>query len=561
MKSRAATPDDASWRADLTAGLSTALVLVPQSLGYALLAGLPPVVGLRASTFALVPYVFLGTSAAAAIGPVAMDSLLTAAALGDPAFAHLNLVALAALLAVLVGLVQFALAALRLGHVANFLSMPVTTGFLTAAALLIALSQASALAGLPSASDPSLLPLAHHLLRNAHRLHWPTVVLASTSIAALFALDRLKPHWPRAPIVLALLSVLSITVPWFASVPRIGSVPLAWPRFEVLSPDVGLLGNLLPYAVTIAFVGFVEDYSTLLKFADTHGVPRPARELAALGAGNVVAGLSGGYPVTVGLSRSAVLVRAGAKTKRAGLFTALGVLVFGTVLAPLLGYIPKGVLAAVVVTSVTGLVDVGAIRRIATVKRSDGLFAVLTLAGTLAAGFQWGIAVGILASVANFLFRSTRPHVAILGHIPGTTTYRNVARYPEAETVPGMLLVRIDSLLYFGNATFLRDTMARLEAEAGAIDGIVLDASGIGELDASGELALTRLVDDYDARGITFAIASVKGPVRDVMKRSGLWQRLGRRRLYLDVHSAVEALRPPITRETSGGARAISPAI
>lgn len=548
-------------RADVVAGLTTALVLVPQAMGYALLANLPPIAGLHAATLALVVYAVVGGAPALAIGPVAMDSLLTAAALATTGLTDDgDKLAAAGLLALMVGAVQVAMGTLRLGHLTNFLSAPVVSGFTSAAAILILLTQLPPLAGLPSTTASEIVPVFRYLAERAREVHVDALAVGLVSIAALRFLEKRWPTLPRAPIVLTLATLVVSFVPGLEGIRRVGDLPRALPSPHLRMPDATLLEQLAPHAFTIAFVAFLEAYSVAKRFAETHGEPDPSRELLALGAANFGSAASGGFPITGGLSRSAVLVRAGARTKLAGAVTAVAVLLSSLLLAPLLAKIPKTALAAVVITSVATLIDPDAVKRIKQVKPTDLVWMVAAFGVTLFAGFQMGIAAGVVGSVGAFLFESTRPHVAVLGRIPGTTTYRNVLRYPEAEPVPGFLIVRIDAQLYFGNATFLREKMAELEAAATEpVKAIILDASGVNQLDSSAEGALARLLDGYEKRGVRFAVASVKGPVRDVLKRSGLWQRLGSEHLFLDVHAAVEALRPP--PETPEVPRALSPAI
>lgn len=532
-------------RADVIAGLTTALVLVPQAMGYAMLAGLPPISGLHAATLALVVYALFGSSPAMAVGPVAMDSLLTAAALSSLTFVGPeDRLAAAGLLAVMVGASQLAMGTLRLGHLTNFLSAPVISGFTTAAAFLILLTQIPALVGIASTPASGAAALTVHLASHLAQLDPRALAVGLGSIGALVLMDRKVPNVPRAPVVLAAATVLVSFVPGLSDLSRVGAVPRALPGPHLHHVDIETLRLLAPHALAISFVAYLEAYSIAKRFAATCGEPSPSREFFALGASNLASALSGGFPITGGLSRSAVHVRAGARTKFAGVVTAFAVLVATFLLAPVLALIPKSALAAVVATSVASLVDRDAMRRVFRVKPMDGVWMTLAFVATLTFGFQWGIIVGVAASVAAFLFESTRPHVAVLGRLPGTQSYRNVLRYPEAESVAGMLMVRIDAQLYFGNATFLRDTMAQLEADArrkGSLRAVILDASGVNQLDSSAEAALSTLTESYRARGIGFALASVKGPVRDVMKRSGLWNRLGRDHLFLDVHSAVEA--------------------
>lgn len=533
-------------RADLAAGITTAMVLVPQAMGYAMIAGLPPIAGLHGALVGLVVYAALGRSSALAIGPVAMDSLLTGVALASvPDLPIANRLALAGVLAVFVGAVQLALGAFGLGGLTNLLSRPVLLGFTSAAAVLVLVNMVPGLLGLAPAGSSELGPVVRHLIREADGIHAPTVIVGGLVIAGVLVLERVRPSWPRAPLVLAAAALVVAFVPGFEGVRTIGVVPAALPGPALVVPTLDQLRTIAPHALTIAVVAYLEAHSIAKRFADAHGEPRPADQLVALGASNVAAGFLGGFPITAGLGRSAALVAAGARTRIAGLVTAGVVGIVVLVGGPVLATLPRAGLDAVVVTSLFALVDVAAAREVARIAPLDGVFLGLTFVATILLGFQWGVALGIGASVAAFLHATTAPHAAVLARIPGTHAYRNRERYPEAIPVERMLLVRIDAQLYFGNATFLRETMSELEDQAGAIDAIVLDASAVGSLDSSAAEALAKVVDDCESRGVAFALASVRGPVRDVLKRSGLWQRLGRGRLFLDVHSAVESLRPP----------------
>ncbi len=527
---------------ELVAAASTALVLVPQAMGYALLAGLPPVTGLRAATFPLLAYAGAGSSPAVAVGPVAMDALLAGAALTAVGASGPERVALAALLALLVGVVHLLLGVLGLGRLTELVSMPVLIGFTSAAAVIIALTQVPALVGVASTSSSALAPLVTYIVRHAHEAKLTASIVGVTSVAGMFALEHFAPRAPRAPIVLAVATVVVAFVPTLAGVPTIGAIPSAWPAFAMAMRLDNVIA-LLPHAITIAIVAFVESYAVAKRFATTcQAEPAPSRELYGLGLSNVVSGLVGGMPITGGLSRSAVQVRAGARTRVTGAIVGVLVLGLAVALAPVLAHIPRAALAGVVATSALGLVDRAGIARIRRVKPTDLVFTALTVLATFGLGFQWGIAVGVAASIAGFVRSTTRPHVAVLGRIPGTTAYRNVVRFPEAVPIPGILLVRIDAELYFGNATFLRETIDRLVDERPDTRVIVLEASGVNQLDASAEEALAELVARYEARGLTFALSSVKGPVRDVLRASGLWQRLGDEKLFLDVHGAAESL-------------------
>ncbi len=550
------------WRADLAAGLTTALVLVPQAMGYALLAGLPPLTGLHAATLALLVYAVLGSSAALAIGPVAMDSLLTAVALSsldlpDPA----QRVAAAGLLAAMVGATLVVMGLLRLGYLTNFLSTPVVLGFSSAAAVLIVLTQAAALTGLPATRAADLVGLLGHIGRHVAQVRGTVLAVGATAVVALVLLQKHRPQWPRSPMVLIAATLATECLPWLHSLPRVGAVPRALPGPHLQDAALSWGQTLAPHALTLALVAFVEAYSVAKRYVERCGEPRPSREMVALGAANLASAASGGLPIAAGLSRSAVLMAAGGRSRWTGVITAVAVLTVTLALGPLLARIPTAALAAVVVVSVSSLIDIGALRRVRQVKPLDAALLAATSLVTLAAGFLWGIGLGVLLSIAAFLVESTRPHMAVLGRIPGSQAYRSIARYPHAEQIAGLLLVRVDGQLYFGNVAFLRDQMAALEAAAGAgLEAVILDASGINQLDSTAETELARLADGYAKRGIRFGLASVKGPVRDVMQRSGLWQRLGRDRLYFDIPYAVAALRPsqPIDPEDPD---ALTPAI
>lgn len=540
------TLDGAALRRELVAAATTALVLVPQAMGYALLAGLPPAAGLRAATLPLFAYAGLGSSPAVAVGPVAMDALLAGAALTAVGAEGTSRVALAALLALFVGGLQIAMGALRLGRLTELVSMPVLLGFTAAAAVIIALTQVPAILGVAPTSASALAPLVRHVLAEAPSARAPIVGVGVVSIASMAALERLAPKVPRAPLVLLVTSLLVALVPALAAVPVVGEVPRTPPSGAWLSLDVDtdVVLGLLPYAATIALVAFVESYAVAKRFAATCAAePQPSRELVALGASNVVSACVSGMPIAGGLSRSAVQVRAGARSRVTGALVGAFVLVLALAAAPLLARVPRAALAGVVLVSAIGLVDRAAIARLRTVKPTDLVFTVVTIVATLGLGFGFGIAVGVVASIAGYVRSTTRPHVAVLGRIPGTTAYRNVDRFPEAVPIPGLLLVRIDAELYFGNATFLRETIDRLVEARGDVRAIVLDASGVNQLDASAEAELAALVDRYERLGVCFALASVKGPVRDVLRASGLWQRIGDDKLFLDIHAAAERCR------------------
>ena len=533
---------------DVVAGLTTAVMLVPQAMGYALLAGLPPIHGLYASVAPILLYAMLGTSRHLAVGPVAMDSILVASAVGAIATVGTeNYVLIAAALGLMVGVVQAGLGFLRAGFLVNFLSRPVVAGFTAAAALIIAASQLGHLLGVG-------LPRTHHVhrvvweaVRSFPDWSWPTLALGAASVAALVVS---KKRWPRFPAALAVVVVATLVV-WALGlstrgVSIVGEVPAGLPGFHVPSVDTAILLDLVPAAATIALVSFMEAISVGRTFAQEYRYDiYPNRELIALGFANLAGGVTGGYPIAGGFSRTAVNVRAGARTQLAALITCAVVVLTLLFLTRAFFYLPKAALSAIIVAAVAGLIDIKGAREVYRIKRTDFYLLVLTFVATLSLGIQWGILVGIGASLLLFLVRTTRPHFAVLGRIPESQTYLSAARHPQAETLPGIILVRIDAQFYFGNVSFLKETVRRLVDESEVpVRYFVLEAAGVNGLDSAAAATLAELDQELEARGIKLVLTRIKGPVRDVLHRTGLLDKMAREgRVYLSTHRAIEILR------------------
>lgn len=544
-------------RRDLAAGLTTAVMLVPQGMAYAMLAGLPPIRGLYASLLPLVAYSVLGTSRQLSVGPVAMVSLLVSASIVPLAAGDPNaLVAYATLLALMVGVLQLGMGLARAGLLVNFLSHPVVTGFTSAAALIIGASQLQHLLGV----ELPRTHLVHRIIIGAldqwRAIHVPTLAMGGLAVAGLLGMQRFARNWPRALIVVAATTTLT----WAAALEArgiriVGEVPAGLPSLAMPKLSTGTILSLGPTAVAIALVGFMESIAVATTYARKNGYElRPNRELVGLGVANVAAAFTQGFPVTGGFSRTAVNADAGARTGVAGLVTAGVVALALLFMTPLFYFIPNATLAAIVITAVAGLIDTREVRRLWTVKRAELWPLGVTFFGTLALGIEAGIGVGVALTLATFFFRTTRPHVAVLGRLPGTDVYRNVKRHPEAQTVDKVLIVRVDAQFYFGNASFLKETLARLEAEAPEpIDTVIIDASSINQLDSSAESALREIHDGYLRRGVTLLLAGVKGPVQDILDRSGLSERLGRQAFTLRVEDAV---RTALSARKNGGATA-----
>lgn len=529
---------------DVAAGLTVAAMIIPQAMAYALLAGLPPEVGLYASTVPLVAYAVLGTSRQLAVGPVAIVSLLTASALGAVVQeGTAGYVEAAAVLALLVGAVSALLGVARLGFLTNLLSHPVLVGYTSAAAIIIGFSQAKHVFGVRTPRTDHFHDDVAELVRALGATSWITVAVAVGSIALLWLL---RSRVPRLPGALVTVAAAVVAVKLFRltdhGVAVVGEIPARLPSLTLPGIDAGLVADLLPTAVVIAMIGFLESVAVAKVYARRNRYEvEPNQELLALGAANLASGVFGGYPVTGGFSRTAVNASAGARTPLASVITAGLVLVVLAAFTPLFHDLPQATLAAIVLVAVVGLFDIAEMRRIAAVKRHDLVTLVFAFGATLALGVDWGIVAAAALSLVLIVVRMSRPHTAELGRVPGTRHFRNLERRADAERIPGVAVLRIDVSLSYLNATFLKRRVAQLFDADGSLRAVVLDLSGVNDLDTTAEHALREIDDELTARGVALHLASVKGPVRDVLARSGLATRLAGR-THDGVDDAVAAL-------------------
>ena len=540
-------------RGDLVAGVTVAMMLIPQAMSYAMLAGLPPYVGLYASVVPLILYALFGTSRQLAVGPVAMVALLVASGVGALAeVGSAHYIALAILLALMVGVIQFGMGVFRLGFLTNFLSHPVISGFTSAAALIIGFSQLQHLIGLSLPRTENIALLAWTALTQWADINAVTLLIGLGSVAGLLVLKRINPLLPGAMIVvvLATLAVWLLGLDERFGVRIVGAVPAGFPELSAPAVNTADMIDLLPIAITIAFIGFVESIAVAKKIAaEKRYDVDPNRELVGLGLANIGAAFFKAMPVTGGFSRTAVNRNAGANTGLASIITAVLIGIALLVATPLFYYIPTAALAAVIMVAVAGLIDTHEVKHLWQVKRDDLVMLGVAFFATLILGVKVGIFVAVGASMVWFVIRTTRPHYAILGRVPGTRVYRNLKRVPEAETVPGVLTIRFDAQFYYGNVTFLKDTIRTAEQSMDSpLQAVVLDASSINQLDSSADTALHELLDDYRGRGVDLFIANVKGPVRDVMVRSGFERKLGADHFFLTTDEAVIAARESIDK-------------
>jgi sulfate permease, SulP family len=515
-------------RGDVSAGLTTAVMLIPQAMAYAALAGMPPITGLYASVVPIAVYALLGTSGSLAFGPVAIVSLLTASAVaplanGDPA----TYVVLAGALALLVGAIQLLLGVLRLGVVVDLLSHSVISGFTSAAALIIATSQLRALTGISAEGGHTFLEEISAILGAAGELHPATFAVGVASIVGLVLMKRKVKRIP-APLVVVVVMTLAAAVLGLQGrgVALLGEVPSGFPAPTI--PLVGLdqLQALLVPAVTIALLSFMEGISVAKAIASRTGERvDSSQELIASGAANVAAGVFQAFPVAGGFSRTAVNHQAGARTPLASLVTAATVLVAVLLLTPLFTSLPKAVLAAIVVVAVAGLVDLAGARHAWRTDRWDFAMLAITFVATLGLGVEVGIGVGVVSSLLLLTARNARPHIAELGLVPGTGQYRNLGRF-ETVVDRRVLIARVDGAILFSNAQAVTRTLeAMVDARGDELLALVLDASAIADIDGDGVHVLDELERTLDAREVELHLATVRGPVRDALVRAGRWQR------------------------------------
>ena len=550
--------DRSTLVSDLVAAVIVTLMLIPQSLAYAQLAGLPAQAGLYASIAPLVLYALLGTSRVLAVGPVAVVSLMTASTVGGfAAQGTAPYAGIALTLAFLSGAMLLVMGLLRWGFLAHFLSHPVISGFITASALLIAAGQLKVLLGV-KVEGAHFFELVGGLVRHAGEVHVLTAALGLTMVAFLFWARRgLKPLLVRlglpargadlatkaAPVVgIALSAVLTWQLQWAQQgVKIVGTVPQGLPPLTLPLWDLALWKELALPALLISVVGFVESVSVGQTLAARRRQRiEPDRELVALGAGNLGAAFTGGFPVTGGFARSVVNFDAGAQTPAAGVFTAVGILAAALLLTPALYFVPQATLAATIVVAVLSLVDLSVFRHTWAYSKSDFSAAVATVLVTLGAGVEAGLIAGVGLSLAMFVYRTSRPHIAEVGLVPGTEHFRNVQRH-TVQTDEAVLGLRVDESLYFANARALEDRLNEEVAQRPGLRHVVLQCSAINDIDASALESLEAIDARLRDAGITLHLSEVKGPVMDRLKGTELLQHL-RGQVFLTHYQAVQVL-------------------
>ena len=543
---------------DVLAGITVGFILVPQGMAYAMIAGLPPVYGLYASLFPVLTYALLGTSRKIAVGPVAMDSLLVAAGLGTlNMVGPSNYIITVAVLTLMVGALQVFLGLLRMGYLVNFLSKPVISGFTSAAALIIIFSQLKHLIGVSLPGSSRFDALVVNALRGLPQTNMVDFAIGLTGVLVLLVFKRWKRNFP-AILLVVLAGVAAV---YFLDLGRygvhqVGPIAKGLPTLAVPQLNLDLMGQLLPMAVALALVGYLEAISIGKALEERSGKETilPNQELVALGASNAVGAFFQGFPVTASFSRSAINFEAGARTNLASIFSVLLVLLTLLFLTPVFQYLPNAVLASIIMVSVFGLINVGYAKSLWATGKDEFWILILTFLVTLFVGIAQGILIGTLASLLLLVYRTSKPHFAVLGNIRNTQYYKNVQRFGEEVLLrDDLLIVRFDAQLYFGNATYFKKELMRHVALKGdALQCVILNADAISYIDATGTEILIRVIRELHAKDIAFYIAGAIGPTRDIIFQSGIIEELQTEYLFVRTEEAVAYFEDPETLTEQG---------
>lgn len=527
---------------DFIAGLTVGVMLVPQGMAYALLAGLPPVFGLYAALVPQIIYAMMGTSRQLSVGPVAMDSLLVASGL-----AALNLsgideyLSMAIFLAFFMGLIQIILGLLRMGFLVNFLSKPVISGFTSAAAIIIGLSQLKHLLGVSFESSNKIHLIILEVFEKVSEIHFITLLIGFTGIILLVFIKKLNPSIPGALIVVI---ASSFSIKYFGDelgVSIVGLVPEGLPSFRFPEIDISNISKIFPLALTLSLIAFMEAISVAKAIEEKKDYAiKPNQELIALGTSNIIGSLFQSYPTTGGFSRTAVNDQAGAKTGLASIISALVVGLTLLFLTPLFYYLPNTILASIIMVAVFNLIDFKTPRKLLKSSKSEFYVLLFTFFITLFIGIKEGIILGVLISLLLLVYRSTQPHVAVLGKIRGTNYFKDVDRFnDEIETYENLLLVRFDEQIYFGNCQFFKEQLfERIDQKKGKLNVVILSSGGINYIDSSGMKILNEIISILKSKNIRFYMAGAIGPVMDSLFKSGVAKAIGGHHFFANTQQA-----------------------
>ena len=528
---------------DLSAGLTVGVMLIPQGMAYSMLAGLPPEYGLYASTIPLLIYALLGTSRQLSVGPVAMVALLIASGVG--ALAEIGsdeFIGMAILLSLIVGAIQLLMGLLRLGFLVNFLSHPVIAGFTSAAAIIIGFSQLKHLFGI-SIPRGKVHETVINVVGNAGDINSPTLIIGISAIVVLVLLRRINKRIP-GPLIVVLAGVGAV---YLIGIDEMGvkivkDIPSGLPGLALPEMNWEKMGALMPTALTISLVGFMESIAVAKAIQSKHKTYKvvPNQELIGLGAANIFGSFFQAFPTTGGFSRTAVNDQAGAKTGMAAIISAVLVILTLLFLTDYFYYMPKAILAAIILVAVFGLIDFKEAKHLWATDKTDFAMFMATFVATLALGVEEGIGIGVLLSLGMVIYRVSYPHIAQMGQIPNTNLYRNVERYENLIEHEGILVVRLDAQLYFANVEFFKDKLLSFIDSKEGVRVVILDAKAVDTIDSTAVHAIHEMTEELDQQEIRFILTGVKGPVRDALHKSNLDEEFGRENMFLNVHEAVE---------------------
>jgi SulP family sulfate permease len=530
---------------DMVAGLTVGVILIPQGMAYAMIAGLPPVYGLYASVFPVLVYLFLGTSRQLAIGPVAMDSLLVAAGLGTLAITGIeNYIALAIFLAFLVGVIQLLFGLLRMGFLVNFLSRPVISGFTSGAAVIIIFSQLKHLLG----ADIEKSNMFHQLVVNAFdKLAETNFYDLSIGIIGILVIVFLKKWNKKFPsvllvVILGILAVFVFDLEEYG-VKIVGEIPKGLPAFQIPNFNFQDAMDLWPIALTLALVGYLEAISIgkAIEERNNEETVDANQELVALGTSNMVGSFFQAYPVTASFSRSAISNEIGGKTNFFALISVVMVVLTLLFFTPMFYHLPNAVLASIIMVSVFGLIDFKYPISLWKFRKDEFVVLMLTFLITVFIGIKEGVLIGVLLSLLLMVYRTSKPHFAILGKIRGSEYYKNVERFgDEIEKRDDLLILRFDSQLYFGNKSYFKThLMKEVNAKGDTLKGVILNAEAINYIDSTAANMLVSVINELLERNLQFYIAGAIGPTRDIIFSSGIIDALSKEFLFVRTKDAV----------------------
>ncbi len=530
-------------KGDITAGFTTGIMLIPQGMAYALIAGLPPIYGLYAALIPPVIYALFGTAYQLSVGPVATVSILIFAGLSELNLSSAEFILAASLLAFVTGLIQFIFGLLRLGFIVNFLSRPVIRGYTSAAAIIIGLSQMHNLLGIESPSSSGIFDTIQAIYHHFDQASLLSTFIGLGGIVFLLLLKKINKNIPGAILLIALGIVVVYFLKLSEDLDILREIPSGLPSFTIVPFKIETIKELLPLGLLISLVGFLESIS-IAKSLQTKSLTNPVkanRELIALGLANMGGAFFKTFPVSAGFSRSAVHQQAGAKTPLSLIISSVLVATTLLLLTPVFYYLPKSILAAIIIAAVIKLVDINEAKNLWRVSKRDFWMMATTFIATIFFGIQEGLITGVFLSLGLVIYKSTYPHSAVLGKLPDTPYYRNLDRFPEALNRKDVLVYRFDAQLYFANINYFIDTLCEsIKSKGDNLNVIVINSQAINGLDMSAIYGLKTLIEDLKTRNIEVYFSEVIGPVRDMMKKTGIYDLVGNDHFHMRVQDAID---------------------